>query len=131
VSDAANAVFREQGESVANRSFLNPLVLLRRGAGSFVNVVVDFVGDKFGLGRTNAKIIVAVGLLIASPAALGYFLMSFGGMFRKVLMFKENRRFGSVSDLEAIEKEEEIVEADEDEDDDDDDDGGDDGSEFE
>jgi len=44
------------------------------------------------------------------------------GMFRKLLMSQSKRRYGEVSDLTAIEKEEDIIEADEDDDDDDGDD---------
>lgn len=138
VADAVDAMITgSDGESAGSRGAamaakmkkFNPFQILKRGLGMFIDGSVDLISGTFGWDAKTVRVFVAVATVMAFPPALGYCLLSFGGVFRKLLQSQEKRRYGGVSDLTAIEKEEEdIVEADEDDDDDDDGDGGNDDS---
>lgn len=100
----------------------NPFSLLGRALSGVIEGIVAVGVKLLGWDESSARVVAAVGTVMALPVVLGYGILGLGGGLRKFLIGQENRRYGGVSDLTAIEKEEEIVEADEDDDDYDDDD---------
>lgn len=123
VADTFNSVIAGGDDAVASTMMkkFNPFTIIKRGLNLVVDGTVSFLSSTFNLDPKSVRAFVAVTTLMAMPAALGYFLLSLGGTFRKILIGQENRRYGGVTDLTAIEKlEDDIVEADEDDDDDDD-----------
>lgn len=81
------------------------------------------LGTKYGLDPRLVRTSMAALIVTLTPVSLLYFLLSAGGVFRKVLMKRETKRYGAISDLSAEEKEEDPdIDLDDEEDDDDDDD---------
>lgn len=97
----------------------NPIRLITTAPNAIINAVVN-IAAKNGMDPKLVRIFMAVFIVAVTPVSLLYFLLSAGGIFRKVLMKRETKRYGAISDLSAEEKEEDIEEADEDDDDDDD-----------
>merc|ERR1711862_368952 len=127
--DVFESTYRESYNDIEDNSNNNNRVVnfnLMNKITNFPNTIIS-AGVAFGTKYFNfdpkiTRTFMAAFVVAITPITFLYFLLSTGGIFRKLLMKRETKRYGTVSDLSAEEKEETFEDIDEDDDEEDDDD---------